>query len=183
MDQFRRKTKMVDDRLELVKPAREWESQWRSMCQERAETDEIGASGYTQTVPPEDFGELLRRYETQETRDQPGRVRQTTYWLVRSEKVIGESRLRHSLTPELEQHGGHIGYMIRPSERRKAYGTAILKLTLEKARGIGLERALITCSPNNIGSVRVAERSGGVRDTDGIEPDSGQPTRRYWIDL
>ena len=154
------------------------------MYQERAEAGEIGASGYHQRELPEDFAEHVDRLRGQETWDEPGKVRQNTYWLVRDgREIIGESRLRNGLTPSLEQCGGHIGYMIRPSERRKGYGTKILVLTLEKARGMGLDRVLITCSPKNPGSAKVATANGGVRDTDGIDPETGEPTWRFWIEL
>jgi predicted acetyltransferase len=53
-----------------------------------------------------------------------GVVPESTYWLIREGKVfVGFSRLRHRFVPALEHHGGHIGYAIRPSQRRKGYGT------------------------------------------------------------
>jgi predicted acetyltransferase len=65
----------------------------------------------------------------------PGRVPQSTFWLVRNEqRILGCSRLRHILNAFLEEVGGHIGYDVRPSERRRGYGTQILRMTLDKAR-------------------------------------------------
>ena len=53
----------------------------------------------------------------------PGRVPQTTFWLARNEqRILACSRLRHTLNPFLEELGGHIGYDVRPSERRRGYG-------------------------------------------------------------
>jgi len=175
---------MRPGRLELVEPSLEWESAFRAMYLERVDAGEIGAPGYHQRELPEDFAEHVEWLRSQETRDEPGRVRQNTFWLVRNgREIIGESRLRHALTPSLEQFGGHIGYMIRPSERRKGYGTKILALTLEKAREIGLDRVLVTCSPTNTASAEVILANGGVRDADGIDPETGNPTRRFWIEL
>ena len=66
-----------------------------------------------------------------------------TYFLMCEGKIIGRSELRRKLNPELEARGGHIGADIRPSERKKGYGTLILTLTLEKARELGLKKVLI----------------------------------------
>ena len=155
------------------------------MYQERLDAGEIGAPGYHQRELPEGFAEHVQWLRSQETRNEPGKyVPQNTYWLVRDgREIIGESRLRHALTPSLEQFGGHIGYMIRPSERRKGYGTKILALTLEKAREIGLERVLVTCSPANTASAKVALANGGISDTDGVNPENGEPVCRFWIEL
>ena len=84
--------------------------------------------------------------------------------------------------PDEQGHSGHIGYMIRPSGRRKGYGTRILALTLERAREVGLSRVLVTCSPNNIGSARIIENNGGIKVSDGVSPETGEATSRYWTD-
>ena len=113
-----------------------------------------------------------------------GVVPESTYWLVRDGTAfIGFSRLRHRLVPALEHHGGHVGYAIRPSERRKGYGTRILALTLDKAREMGLERALVTCDTDNVASVRVIEANGGVLENQLISNRSGKRIARYWITL
>ena len=114
----------------------------------------------------------------------PGYVPSTTFWLVANDtQIIGESRLRHWLIPSLEHEGGHIGYVIRPSARWKGYGTCILALTLERARDLRLNRVLLTCDTDNIGSARVIEKNGGKLASQGISNSSGKPISRYWIDL
>jgi predicted acetyltransferase len=111
-------------------------------------------------------------------------VSMTTYWLVKDDQIIlGESRLRHGLTPALENEGGHIGYSIRPAQRRKGYGTCILKLTLEKAREMDFNRVLVTCDTDNIASARIIEKNGGVLSGYGISPRNRIQVSQYWIDL
>jgi len=111
-----------------------------------------------------------------------GWVPQTTFWLVRdAKKIVGCSRLRHNLTQFLAEHGGHIGYDVRPSERTRGYGTRLLQLTLAEARRIGLTRVLITADEANVASWRIIERNGGQREPNRLAPES-DALRRYWID-
>ena len=51
------------------------------------------------------------------------RVPGLTYFLVRESdnKIIGMANIRLYLNERLREEGGHIGYGIRPSERRKGY--------------------------------------------------------------
>ncbi len=90
-----------------------------------------------------------------------GLVGWTTYFLVREDGVLlGGCRLRHGLSDSLWQDGGHIGYDIRPSMRNRGYATRMLALVLDKARERGLEWVLLTISPYNKASIRVAEKNG-----------------------
>ena len=115
----------------------------------------------------------------------PDRVAQTTYWLVDGEKFIGEISIRHELNEALKQRGGHIGYGIRFSEWNKGYGTKMLAMALKKAKKMGLDKVMITCNDNNIGSAMVIEKNGGIlQDVIDYEVDGvNKPTRRYWIKL
>jgi predicted acetyltransferase len=114
----------------------------------------------------------------------PTRVQQSTFWLVRDDrKILGCSRLRHALNIFLEDFGGHIGYDIRPSERRRGYGTQILRLTLDKARHIGLGRVLVTADSSNTASWRVIEKNGGVLYSEAVSQHTGTLLRKYWITL
>ena len=113
----------------------------------------------------------------------PGHVRSDTFFLARGGKVIGRSALRHHLTPALEREGGHIGYDIRPSARRRGYGTLILALTLEEARRLGLARALLTCDTDNVASARIIEKNGGRFFGRSVSQRSGKLVSQYWIEL
>ena len=99
------------------------------------------------------------------------------------EKVVAVSNLRHALTDRLRIEGGHIGYGVRPSERRKGYATELLRRTLIRAAERGISRALVTCDRENIGSVRAIERNGGVLDGESYVLDRDAMVERYWIDV
>ena len=113
----------------------------------------------------------------------PGRVTYSTFWLTSGRHPIGRSSLRHYLTPDLEDEGGHIGYDIRPSERLKGYGRLILRLTLAEARRIGLTRTLLTCDTDNVASAKVIEGNGGRLQEQAVSKRSGKLISRYWIEL
>ena len=85
------------------------------------------------------------------------------------------SRLRPRLTPALEIQGGHIGYNVPPSVRRKGYGTQLLRLTLPKARAAGLSRVLLTVDSSNVASIRIIERNGGRVESEGYVGPLGGP--------
>ena len=113
----------------------------------------------------------------------PGAVSYSAFWLVAGRRLLGRSTVRHHLTPALGYEGGHVGYDIRPSQRGKGYGTLILRLTLGEARRLGLRRVLLTCDTDNLGSVKVIEKNGGVLRDTAISQTSGKRISRYWIEL
>jgi predicted acetyltransferase len=104
-----------------------------------------------------------------------GYVPQTIYWLYVDSKPVGIGKLRHYLNDSLREHGGHIGYCIRPSERGKGYGTLILEELLKKAKDKGIGEALITCNADNIPSRRVIEGNHGKLES------TNNGECRYWI--
>ena len=90
------------------------------------------------------------------------KVPSTTYWLYVDGKPAGLGNLRHMLTEGLRKAGGNIGYGIRPSMRGRGYGKELLRLLLEKAKGFGIDKALITIHKDNDASIAVAKANGAV---------------------
>lgn len=113
------------------------------------------------------------------------RVTQMDLWLVKDGRFLGMSSVRPELNPTLLKRGGNIGYAVRASERRKGYGSMILKLTLEYIRetGLILEKVLVTCHDENLGSIRIIESCGGVLQDKVRISGLDIPERRYWIAL
>lgn len=128
------------------------------------------------------FDALLRkaRLEADPTsRLSEGRVHSDHYWIRHgNEPVIGFLAVRHSIDTEfLRTLGGHIGYSIRPSRRRQGHASRALRLALDRARQLCLDRVLLTCDEENVASARTIESQGG--DLEDVR--SGK--RRYWIPL
>lgn len=133
------------------------------------------------TKPNANFDELLLKIkEREEGINLPAdRVPQTELWFIEDGKFIGWTKIRHRLNDNLLIQGGHIGYAVRPSERNKGYGTKILELALSEAKRLGIDKVLVTCDDDNIGSVKIIEKNGGVLENK-VES-KGKLKRRYWI--
>jgi predicted acetyltransferase len=104
-----------------------------------------------------------------------GFVPMTTLWWVDGDRFLARTAIRHRLTPELTQAGGHIGYDVRPSARRQGHATAVLGAALQVARRLGITEALLTCDETNVWSRRTIEANGGRYE------DSVGEKRRYWV--
>ena len=129
----------------------------------------------------ERFDEYLQTLRQAETEPLAGRVPATQFWLIADDDVyVGELDLRHRLNQALRRYGGHIGYRIRPSRRRKSYGTLLCRLGIAEARRRGIADVLITCDDDNIGSWKIIEANGGQL-ADRVDNRRGALTRRYWI--
>ena len=113
-----------------------------------------------------------------------GYVPSSAFWLVENNTFIGAGNIRHKLTPALEHFGGHIGYFIRPSKWNQGYGTLQLALLLKEAGKLGIDRVLVTCDEDNVGSYRVMEKNSGIyQDTiENIIEGRVRRTKRYWFD-
>lgn len=101
-----------------------------------------------------------------------------------NDELVGRTSLRHELTDFLLKAGGHIGYGVVPSQRKKGYATLILEETLNytKEHLPNIEKVLVTCDEGNVGSEKTIEKNGGELENI-IEVSSGPRKKRYWINL
>lgn len=95
--------------------------------------------------------------------------------------LVGMINIRHRLNDYLLAFGGHIGYSVRKSCRRRGYAAQMLALGLEECRKLGLSRVLVTCDQHNIASARTIQKNGGILENE-VSEGTGI-TQRYWIAL
>lgn len=112
-----------------------------------------------------------------------GLVPATTYIAISTddERLIGMIDIRHRLNEYLLSYGGHIGYSVRRSERKKGYATEMLKLALKECERIGITKVLLTCDKDNIASAKTIIKNGAILENEVQE--EGGITQRYWINL
>lgn len=102
-------------------------------------------------------------------------VPSTIYWYVSGEDYLGTLVIRHELTADLAEVGGHVGYHIVPPWRRQGHATRMLAAGLAECHRLGLDRVLLTCATENEPSRRVILANGGVPDGHARGDD------RFWI--
>lgn len=114
-----------------------------------------------------------------------GRCQSKTFLLIRESdnRIIGSINIRWNLTEEMKQFGGNIGYGIRPTERRKGYNKINLYLGLIEAKKLGLDKVMLDCDVNNLGSARTMQALGGVLERTEVDPYDGLLTSVYWFNV
>lgn len=165
----------------LSRPDEKYKASYLAAMREMETDNEPRPMRWKFEMLEEHFDEFVQMLLEDETDPVAGRVPQTAFWLIVDGEYAGRIDIRHSLTESLEKFGGHIGYDIRPKFRKKGYGTLQLKLALPHAWALGLERVLITCDDDNIGSIKIIETNGGVLQ-DKVDNGRHVLSRRYWIE-
>ncbi len=148
--------------MKLHKPTKKYEQEWKAGIDEFEAENRAGF--WNMPTKPTDIEEYIQRTENQSKglKLPDNWVPATTYWLIDKEAFIGHVNIRHKLNERLKMIGGNIGYAIRPKYRNQGYGKKLLELTLQKAKEIGLKKALLTCDDDNTASIKIIKKYGGV---------------------
>ena len=174
------------DTIKLVLPAEGFLGQawdYRREC-EAADSDMDGCGPIDTSESARQWLADTRAYADPATVPE-GKVQATQVLAVRASdgRLVGMIQIRHYFNEYLEKYAGHIGYSVRPSERRKGYAKEMLRLALPYCKSIGLDRVLIACEPGNPASRRTILANGGVYECTVHEPGEDIDLERYWIGL
>jgi len=172
--------------LKLIKLTKKYEKQLCEMIDEWRLDQEINHTNHSPWAifknDPRDFDFYLEALELKEAKD--GKVPDSVFFLLDEERdrLLGAVNIRHYLNDRLLRDGGHIGDGVRPSERRKGYGTELVRLALIECKKLGIDSVLMFCDKNNVASAKTIVRNGGVLEEEFINED-GEIEQKYRIDL
>lgn len=173
---------MNNSQLTLILPDEHFAESYLSCM---AEMRDLGEKVWDATVPraDESTAQFVARLLRAKTSPEPGLVSETTYWAILDREVVGRIALRHTLNKNLEEFGGHIGYEVRPSARRKGVATEMLRLMLQTPKAKEIGRVLLTCAPDNIASNKTIQKNGGALSETKFVERVQRHTNYYWIVL
>lgn len=175
---------MSDEQLTLIAPTIKYKHQFLAMGAEFLEEGLPSSWRYEDCKKDFQWYVLCRKLNSKGKSLPKSWVPWNEYWLLRSDDtLVGVSSLRHYLNEYLRNIAGHIGYQIMPSERKKGYGTEILRLTLQKAAQKKINPVLITCDEDNVGSIKIIEKNGGIFENTYFQDGMRAAKRRYWIHI
>ena len=181
----------MNDELILVRPTIEYKNQAINLINEVEKVDKderiryAGFSGLQKYKDNyEDWLKEIEKYTKKETLPKEWVIGDVFFSVRKKDnKLVGIINIRHELNDYLYNYGGHIGYSILPSERRKGYGYKQLLLGLNYCRNIKINRVLITCLDYNIGSSKTIEKAGGILENIVRNEEEDETLKRYWISL
>lgn len=167
--------------LKLVKLTPEYRSHLTEMMDEWSTASEEIIPYAIRKNDYRDFDYYLEHLEVKD--DTGSLVPDSTFFCLDEERgiFVGAVNIRHYLNDRLLRNGGHIGDGVRPSERRKGIATAMIGLALAECQKLGIDRILMVCNKDNIGSAKSIQNNGGVLENE-IEV-NGVIEQRYWIEL
>lgn len=147
-----------------------------------------GTGGLDKIIEGYTFEQALERCLSMEDENYAkkiNRCQSKTFLLIRENdnRIVGTINVRWNLTEAMKRFGGNIGYGIRPTERRKGYNKINLYLGMQEAQKLGLDRVMLDCDVNNLGSDRTLKALGGVLERTEVDPEDNILTNVYWFDV
>ena len=156
--------------------------QFRESFLKEGETSIYGSRGLHNYKEYADWIKLVK--ECEKPNNKLLGVQASTYFAIsKKDAIVGCIELRHTLNENLATIGGHIGYSVCPKDRRKGYATKMLKLVLQEARRLGIEKVLLTCDVDNVASQKTIIQNGGILEKENPYIYCDEKYYKFWIDI
>jgi len=180
--------KFTDESLSLVFPTAEYEEKAKEIINEMHEynSEVNGSGGIEPFLERDDYAGWLKKVisYTDVANIKEGKVPCLTYFYVRNSdgRVVGMINIRLADNELVCTEAGHIGYFIRPTERRKHYASQMLNDALRVCRILRLYRVYVTCDVTNPASAGTIKNCGGVLEEELYSETFKVEIQRYVID-
>lgn len=179
---------MKSPRIELVKPDSKYEKSYVEAFHEmqsdsdRAAWMYLGDSASFESIQ-KNFNAYVESLLSREQQAPVGFVRDSVYWAIQNNEIVGRIAIRHELNDFLKKVGGHVGYIVRPSARGKGIATEMLRMLLQTDKAKEVKNILLTCDEHNVASEKTIRNNNGFFES---VVDVGPHTsrkKRFWIRL
>ncbi len=168
-------------KLRLVKLSEQYRTHLNDMMEEWYGTGEKVIPYAIRRLDYRDFENYMAKLEV--TDNSEGLVPDSTFFCLDEERdiFVGAVNIRHYLNESLLLDGGHIGDGVRPSGRRKGIATRMIALALAECKKLGIDKVLMVCDKDNIGSSKSIQNNGGILENEVVV--EGVVEQRYWINI
>lgn len=174
------------EKLKLTEPTMEYAGEILSFRQEFLDCGDSmdGCGSLRRFDRAEDWLYEVERCKKRETVP-PNWVPSTQFICIRERdgKMVGVIQVRHELSDFLRNYAGHIGYSVRPSERRRGYAAWMLKSVLPYCKSLGISDVMVSCLKDNEASRRTILKNGGIYSETVHEPKEDVMLEKYWIHI
>ncbi len=172
--------------IQLFKPDHRYKSSFMAAFDELTTDSDRLSWIYMEEVGYKDFFSMsfedyVKTLLVRETAPPAHFVKDTTYWAVKGDEVVGRISLRHELNEFLAKIGGHIGYIVAPSHRQQGIAIEMLRLVLATPLAKDIGKLLLTCDEGNTASEKTIVKNGGIFESlISAGPGKGNK-KRFWI--
>jgi predicted acetyltransferase len=146
--------------IKLIMPCEKyWSSYQESLSEIEWEGDVKGMNWDGKSTAEQYFTDAL---DMKQGKNLEGLVPCTNFWIIADDEYVGRMSIRHELNEWLRNYGGHIGYEVKTSARKKGIATMALTLALDYIKNeLRLKDLLLTCADDNMASIKTIEKNHG----------------------
>ncbi|MBR3503150.1 MAG: GNAT family N-acetyltransferase [Clostridia bacterium] len=108
---------------------------------------------------------------------------ESTYFCVREAdgRVVGMVNIRPVTSEFIMTEAGHVGYSVRPTERRRGYAAFMLGEAVKVCRAAGVRDVVVSCEAGNAASAGTILKCGGALDAEFYSERFKEVIQRYII--